>query len=136
MPYRSFWSPPPIQNTARRYSPCSPGTEVVQLIDTKMPYQSFEPPPLDHNTASRYSPCSPGTKFVRLIDKKTLYWSFGPPTLDHRTARRYSPCSPGTEVVEVIPLSHDLISSLLSYCDDVTIGIFWLVRKLMRVLVL
>ena len=73
---------------------------------------------------------------MQLIEEKLSYPSFWPSPLDHNTARRYSPCSPGTEVGEVIVLTHDLIGSLLSYCDNVTLRIFWVASKSTSVLVL
>ena len=62
-----------------------------------------------------------------MIDEKTSYLSSWLPPLDYNTARRYSPCSPVAEVGEVMTLSHGLIYRILSYCDNVIIGILGLV---------
>ena len=59
---------------------------------------------------------------MKMIDDKSSYRSSGPSPPNQNTDRKCLPSSPGKEFMT---LFDDLVDSLLRYCEDVTLAIFW-----------
>lgn len=98
-------------------------------ITTSMEMQSIKSAPKHTGAVVMQDRGSPSD----IIPNKRLYRSLGPSPPNQNYDRW---CPPSICNREVVKLIDDLVVNLLRYCDNVTLAIFWSVRKSMRVLVL
>lgn len=134
--YRSMGHTPPNQYSTMHCPPSSRGREVLKLSYQESTYRSMRPTPPNQYSARRRPASSLRREVVKLIDDKMLYRSFGSSPPNQNTDMRCLPISPCIEVREVLTLSEDLVGIIISYCDNVTLEIFWSEIKSMRLLVL